>query len=291
MKRIEKKRILVTGAGGFIGSHLTTEITKRGWDLISFEKNRHSIFDKEVLRELLPGIDVVVHLAGVSDPQNPDVIHVNVCGTKTLLDVISEISPGALFIYSSSFAVYRIPKAGEVIDENYKTSPRNNYGLSKLMAEEVIKAYEDSRAIKSLIFRFSNVYGSGMKPGKHSVVANFIEQIVNNKPVEINGDGLQTRDFIYIDDVVMALILGILKGAKVSGSIINICSGEETTIKNLLEIIQKESGFSSKIKYTGENLSGEGFWKGDWSLAKKLLGWKPETKLESGIKKILKKDR
>ena len=145
------------------------------------------------------------------------------------------------FIFSSSNAV--IGNYGKKIDENSPTKPVNQYGVSKLSAEFYINAYNKLYNIKTVILRFSNVYGPG-SANKNNIIPLFIKKLLKKDICFVHGDGLQTRDFVYIDDLCSAIIKCI-KNNKISGKTFQIGSGKQTTILNLSKIIAKRI---SKIK-------------------------------------------
>lgn len=260
-----KEVIGITGASGFIGQNLIQRL--------KVEDISVRIIDKEKdLRDQVMGCKAIVHLAAINNFSSPGIESANVEYTRKLGEAIQAHVPDCLLIFTSSFAVYKIPQKGEVISEEYITDPRNRYGQTKLEAENIIKRSE----CNAWILRLSNVYGPGMPPFKHSVVSTFMELIKQGKEITIDGDGSQTRDFVYVDDAVSAIILALKK--KLAGvRIVNICSGNDINLNDLVKKISQNVGREAKVKYnvTADSATA-GFWKGDRSLAKKLLGWEPK---------------
>lgn len=281
------KKILVTGASGFVGSGLVKVLRKnKGTFVREFDtaiNSKQSLLDKKAVLSKVRGCDTVFHLGAINDPSVSDIYDVNVEGTFNLLEALEQV-PGCHLIFASSFAVYRMPKKGEVVDERFEVLPRNRYGLSKLLAEDLIARAIKTSNLKADILRSSNIYGPGMAPNRHSVVSTFFNQVAQNKPITIAG-GTQTRDFIYIDDVVSAFVASAenLKG----GNILNICSGEEISIRNLASLMFEVSGKKAKYTYL-KGVGGGGYWKGSNRLAKSKLKWKPNTNLTLGLEHIWK---
>lgn len=280
------ERVAITGADGFIGSRIVELLAAEGiCEVRPFNHSRHNLMDPESLKILLRGCRWVIHLAGVSNPLSPDVYKINVDGTDNLLRAIADTKPAPVLIFASSFAVYKVPKKGDLVDEKYPVEPRNRYGESKLAAERLIAACSRKDGIKALILRISNVYGPGILPGRHSVVANFIDALARGQEIKITGDGTQTRDFIYIDDVARAFVSTLEESRNFD--ILNICSGKETSINSLLNLLQRYTGNEGKTAYVPGNEVG-GFWRGDNAEARKILGWLPRFSLEDGLELTVK---
>lgn len=270
------KKVVITGASGFVGKKLVAKLKDgKGVNVAVFDSKRNSLFMPRTLRDLVKESDVFYHLAAVNDPLNSGILKTNILGTWGVLEAVRRYAPDLRFVFASSFAVYKTPLLGEVINEESPTSPRNIYGFTKLVGEKLCLFYSKMFGIKVSIVRISNIYGPGMPPFRHSVVSTFIERIKNGKSVEISGSGKQIRDFIYIDDVLDALIsIGDLDNQAV---ILNICSGEDVSINSLVKIIERKFGKKVKKIYRKEKKEG-GYWKGDNKRAFDLLSWKPRHK-------------
>src|SRR3989344_1856208 len=278
-------KIGITGGSGFLGSLLSKRLNDAEmYDVKTVDVVGDPLFDPTILKEFVTGADVVYHLAGIKDSKNPDLVRVNVQGTKNLLEMIRKFAPKSHFVFASSFAVYKIPKFGQIISENFSTLPRNEYGKSKLEAEKYIREYSNKFNIKSTILRMSNVYGPGDSFGRNSVVSDFIDKIRKGETICIDGDGSQTRDFIFVDDVVSALIK--VKSDPNHFNILNIASGEEISISKLVSIVEKIVNKKAIVKFNPVGSQG-GFWKGDPRLAMKLLSWSPSISLEDGVRSII----
>jgi len=224
----------------------------------------------------------VFHLAAITSKSPSDtkeIKEVNVLGTSNILKACVKNHVNKI-VFSSSGAVY-----GEAtkfpIKENQKLSPLNPYGFSKTAAESRILSYSQKYNLKSSILRYSNVYGPGQRyDSEGGVISIFCNNVILSKEIIIYGDGLQTRDFIYIDDVTKANYLSILSPANF---IANVSTGKETSILNLIKIIEKMSRKKIKTKFKPINASEIMKSCLDNSFIKQKIGWEPKTKLEEGI--------
>jgi UDP-glucose 4-epimerase len=293
-------KILVTGGAGFIGSNLVDKLIDEGHkvfvidNLLSGKKeniNRKAIFYKadichlDKISPLFKGVDYVFHLAAnpkvVFSVENPiESNQINVDGTLNVL-YASYKNKVKRLIFASSAAVYgNIKKLP--LKENMTPKPISPYGLHKLIGEYYCKLFSNLYNLETVCLRYFNVYGPRMDPnGPYAlVIGKFLKLRKENRPLTIYGDGKQTRDFVYVDDVIKANILA-MKSKKVgSGEVINICSGRNYSINYIAKLIGGKKIYlparKGEMKHT----------LGDNSLAKKLLGWKPEISLEEGVGKL-----
>ena len=306
-------RALVTGGAGFIGSHIVDRLISEGLrvtvldDLTSgrmenisdYMEEGHvdfvdgSILDREALEKAILDVDVVVHCAAIvsvpfSVVHPEETYEVNVYGTKVLLDqcVAQQVRK---FVFISSCAVY-----GEVsyvpIDEYHPTDPLSPYAESKLVAEQMcIKDY-DVEGLETVILRLFNVYGPRQSAnGYAGVIAAFNERLGKRKPLLIYGDGLQTRDFVHVSDVAEAIWLA-LNTAK-TGKVFNIASGKAIGIRELAEIMralanQEGSEIAFREPREGDIRTSHG----DYSRARRLLGYLPKKSLRRGLLELMEED-
>jgi len=294
-------KILVTGGAGFIGSNLVDRLIDEGYKVFVIDNlssgkkenlNKKAIFYKADicnLNKIFPlfkGIDYVFHLAAnprvLFSVENPIESHkVNVDGTLNVL-YASYKNKVKRLIFASSSAVYgNIKKLP--LREDMKPNPISPYGLHKLIGEYYCKLFSDLYNLETVCLRYFNVYGPKMDPeGPYAlVIGKFLKLKKENKPLTIYGNGKQTRDFVYVNDVVEANILA-MKSKKVGkGEVINICSGKNYSINYIAKLIGGKKIYlparKGEMKHT----------LGDNSLAKKLLGWKPKVNLEEGINYLL----
>ena len=248
------------------------------------------IRDAEITRDVAKDIDAIIHFAAntgvpnsVEDPRVD--MECNVVGTFNMLEAARH-NKIKRFVFASSGA-----PAGEVeppIHEELPPHPVSPYGASKLAGEGYCSSYFKTFGIDTVSLRFGNVYGPGSKH-KSSVVAKFIRLALEGKQVEIYGDGTQTRDFIYIDDLVDAVIkAGTVEG--IGGETYQIATASETTLNELMDIMipaLKVKGIDLDIRY-GEKRVGDVMRNfSDTTKAKSQLGWQVTIELDTGIVKTL----
>jgi UDP-glucose 4-epimerase len=246
------------------------------------------ILDEALAVKMTKFADIIVHLAAntgvgpsVEDPRTD--CYTNVIGTFNYLEA-ARINKVSRFIFASSGA-----PAGEVdppIHEELPPHPVSPYGASKLAGEGYCSAYNKTFGIDTVMLRFGNVYGPG-SVHKSSIVAKFIRQALDGESLEIYGDGTQTRDFIYIDDLINALQLSAIK-ENVGGHAFQIASNQETTVGEMTERLVAElqnQGVTDINVINGETRLGDVKRNySDTSKAKSKLGWQPVMTQEEGIK-------
>lgn len=300
-------RIVVTGGAGFIGSHIVENLLERGNEVVCidnfdsyynpmikrqnikpFLENNDFTFvegdirNKELLRENLEGADYVFHeaaQAGVRiSVENPGKPHeVNATGTLNLLEAARDTDVKKV-INASSSSVY-----GKVeylpFDEAHPNQPVSPYGVSKLLAEHYCRVFEELYGLKSVSLRYFTVYGKRMRPDL--AISIFTRAALNNEPINIFGDGSKTRDFTYIDDIVNANMLCIEKGS----GVYNIGGGHSVSINELASKIIEINDSKSEIIHTA-NMKGDAeHTLASSAKAGREIGWKPETSIETGLKK------
>jgi len=298
--------ILVTGGAGFIGKYLVRSLLEKGDSVTIFDNFSNStkdsvsslvdigakIIEGDITKSLdilnaVKDKDIVIHLAAkISVPEsinNPsETFRVNVDGTKNVLAACEKNHVKKLIV-SSSAAVYGEGSPDVKLTERSKTNPISPYGESKVRMEQQIREFESKHDINCIILRFFNIYGIGQSSEYAGVITKFMKRITQEKPLEIFGDGLQTRDFVAIDDVISSIHNAISFGK--SGTY-NIASGRVVTIKELAELMVSISGKKIEIKYTAEQNGDIRNSQTDISLAKKDLGYSPKFELDR-IKELL----
>lgn len=250
------------------------------------------ILDENIALAVTKGIDIIIHFAantGVGpsvDAPRMDCF-VNVIGTFNYLDA-ARLNKVSRFVFASSGA-----PAGEVeppIHEELPPHPVSPYGASKLAGEGYCSAYYKTFGIETVALRFGNVYGPG-SIHKSSVVAKFIRKAIDGEELEIFGDGNQTRDFIYIDDLINAVVLAATKQG-VGGEVFQIASNNETTVGEITEkMIEtlKDYEITNITVINSEKRLGDVMRNySDTSKAKKILGWSPQVNQETGLKRTVK---
>jgi len=246
------------------------------------------VMDKALANKICKGIDIIIHLAGntgvpnsVENPRND--LEQNIIGTFNFLDA-ARINNVSKFIFASSGA-----PAGEVeppIHEELNPRPVSPYGASKLACEAYCSAFYYSFGVETVALRFSNVYGP-KSHHKNSVVAKFIRALLDNCTIELYGHGLQTRDFIFIDDLVDAILLSS-NAQNIGGNVFQIGTGQETTVNqiadHLIDLLKIKGIIAPKPIKVDARLGDVKRNFSDISKAKKVLGWNPKTNLSEGLK-------
>lgn len=299
--------ILITGGAGFIGKHLIKFLLEKNYNItildnfsnsrknsLSDINNNMKIIDGDItkIQDVLDAVknqDIVIHLAAkISVPEsikNPvETFKINVDGTKNILTAC-KINHVKKLIVASSAAVYGESSQNIKLTENSKMNPISPYGESKVKMEQEIKKDNSESKMDCIVLRFFNLYGVGQSEEYAGVISKFLKKIKQEKQIEIFGDGMQTRDFVSIKDIVSAIHTALLKNK--SGTY-NIASGEIFQLKDIAKLMIVISGKKLSIKYLKEKKGDIRFSSADISLAKKELGYDPKIQLKEGLKQLLK---
>lgn len=312
-------QILVTGAAGFLPSHLCDALLKQGafvtgvdnfitgheenLSLASLSSNFQFIrADVTTNPETyLEGkkFDVVFHMASPASPPKyqahpVETYLVNSVGTHLLLQHLLKTNNKGKFIFSSTSEIYGNPTENPQKESYWgNVNPngiRSCYDESKRMGETVCGVHARDFGMDVRIARIFNTYGPRMDPEDGRVIPNFLKQVKNHEALTIYGNGTQTRSFCYVDDLIQGLLLlGSLDAAK--GETINLGNPDEFTMLELATIIQKVMGTTSELVYKPLPGNDPLQRKPDISKAKKLLGWEPMIKLEVGLRKDIKENK
>ena len=299
-------KVLITGGAGFIGSTLADKLIEAGHKLVIVDNlfsgrkdyipSEAKFYHLDIVKDDLSAVfekekpQYVFHLAAqidvrkaVADP-NFDV-SVNILGGLNVLQNVYKYNIKKIIFSSTGGAIYG---EADIIPtpEDYPAAPLSPYGIDKLCFEKYLNYYHQVFKQDYTSLRFANVYGPRQyKGGEAGVVAIFCSQLANDMALSLNGDGTQTRDFVYVDDVVDALMKAML--TDFNGEI-NIGSSIESEIKDIIKYIkkysQKECVVTEKPAVKGEQLRS----LLDSSLAKKVLDWEAKVSLEEGIKTTYK---
>lgn len=294
-----KTKVLVTGGCGFIGSHLVERLVATGFKVIvidNFAVNskvvlpagvklfKSDVSDPKVsdlVAKLKP--QIVFHLAADNRVTSPPeaTIASNIIGTYNLLAGAKKAN-AKQFVFTSSAAVYgdspRLP-----IKETDPTRPISAYGISKLTGEVYCGLFQ--KEFLTSIFRFANVYGPRQSSAAEGgAVAIFIKKMLTGEPLIVYGDGQQTRDFVFVGDVVDALMLSLKKKQSFK---VNIGSGKEISVKELLDKLESLTKIAPKISNQPARPVEIDHSLFSHELATNVLGWRPKTDLKSGLKKTL----
>ncbi|CAM3002935.1 GDP-mannose 4,6-dehydratase [Paenibacillus sediminis] len=292
-------KAVVTGGTGFIGSHLVDKLVARGFEVhvidnltsgyrhnINFQsvihyediRNKES---KEIIVREKP--DVVFHLAAqtdvgqsIRDPRHDS--DVNITGTINILKACRQASVKKI-IFASTSAVYGDLQKNVISEEDPK-GPISFYGLSKWTSETYIRLFYEMYGLSYTILRYGNVYGPRQTPkGEGGAVAVFLDKIKNELPIHVHGDGQQTRDFVYVDDVVQANIAAIERGHQEA---IHVATGQRTSINDLVKMLTNIHG-PIDIIHSSERAGDIRHSCLDNSKAHLLLDWQPQVDIQTGL--------
>ena len=298
-------KVLVTGGGGFIGSHVVDRLLELGHHVMvvdDFRSGRLSNVPSgvtlyrtdtaapaldEVFREERP--DFVYHYAAqisvqlsMQDPLSD--ADTNIRGSLNLLQNCVRYGVKKVVYISSGGAMYGEPRYLPC-DENHSVHPLSHYGVSKYAVENYLYVYRQAHGLDYTILRLSNVYGPRQDPfGEAGVVAIFSQAMLQGKPVVINGSGEQERDFLYVLDVVEASIAALEGG---SGEAFNIATGRGASVNEIYSLLKENAGYPDEASH-GPAKPGEVFKIYlDITKARQQLGWEPRFSLEEGLKETL----
>ncbi len=297
------KNIMVTGGAGFIGSHLVDAYLNEGYKVVVVDdlstgkrdniNSRAQFYETDIMSPDIEDIfieekiDLVSHHAAQASAQrsinDPTLdAKINIIGTINLLESCRRHDVEK-FIFSSSVATYGDQQVFPA-DETHPQRPVNPYGIAKLSAEQYVRLYFDQLGLDYTIFRYANVYGPRQDPfGEGGVVAVFSQKMDAGEQPLINGDGTQTRDFIYVADIVRANLLAT------SGEVVgeyNLSTGKETSVLDLFKKIKEITGSSKNPKYGPAKKGDQQRSVIDNRKVKSKLDWEPEVALEKGLEEM-----
>lgn len=303
------KKIVITGGAGFIGSNIARKLAKDNQITIldNFTTGRRKNIDDLVangvslikddirnisaLKRIFKGADYVFHQAAIASVplsiQDPVLANeVNLTGTLNVLVAARDNNVGGV-VFASSCAVYGddpTPKKVETIIPK----PLSPYAVTKVIGEHYCRVFHEIYGLSAVSLRYFNVYGPYQDPKSDyaAAIPKFIERFQHGKPPTIYGDGRQTRDFVFVEDVVAANILAAEK-KNIDGQIINIASGKDTTINAIVTKLIKLFKSGVKPVYEEERKGEIKYSLADITKAGKLLGYAPKFNLESGLKKTV----
>jgi UDP-glucose 4-epimerase len=300
---------LITGAAGFLGSSLANHLAREGHQVRGLDDlstgdpqalapdvhfTRGDVSDRPKLWTLLQDVDVVYHLAArVSVPESVlyprDYNHVNVGGTVALMEAIRDVGVRRV-VLASSGAVYG-NQAEQPLKETLTPNPRSPYAVSKLAAEYYVRTIGGLWGIETVSLRIFNAYGPGqhLPPSHPPVVPHYLKQALRGGTLVAHGDGTQTRDFVFVDDVVSALVAAAT-APNINGLVLNIGSGRETSIRELIKAVLEVTGSKAEVIYNAQTSGGVSRMCADISLAREKLGYRPSINLEDGLRLTMKRD-
>lgn len=296
---------LVTGGAGFIGSHIVERLLKDGKQvrvidnfvtgkrenlnghIAKLELVQGDILDLELVRKAVEGIEVIFHQAALrSVPLSVDnplaTNEVNTQGTLNIL-LAARDSGVKRVVYASSSSVYgdspRLPKT-----EDQATAPISPYAVSKLAGENYCSVFTKVYGLETISLRYFNVFGPRQDPRSQyaAVIPKFISRALKGKPLEVHGDGLQSRDFTYIDDVVQANLLAAA-AEKGVGEAFNVAKGKAYSLLDLIAALSRILGKNLQWVHTPSRQGDVRHTLADISKARRVLGYKVHTEFEQGL--------
>ncbi|MBD2860882.1 NAD-dependent epimerase/dehydratase family protein [Paenibacillus oceani] len=308
------KTALVTGAAGFLGSHLAVRLLAQGYQVIGIDNlstgtklNLSGLNGQERFRFLecniaetdclnlgeLAGADEIYHLASAASPkfyqQFPfETIQANTTGTWNMLELARRA--GAKLVYTSTSEAYGDPTVHPQPEEyrgNVNTwGPRACYDESKRLGEVYCYEYAHRYQVPVKVARIFNTYSAGLRNDDGRVISNFVYQAIRGDDITVYGDGLQTRSFCYVDDTVRALML-MMDRDQASGEIINVGNPVEYTVLDVAKLVQRLAGSTSAIVFRLLPQDDPKVRRPVIDKARRLLGWEPEVGLEGGLRKTI----
>lgn len=303
MNSFAHQRCLVVGGGGFIGTNLCSALVGRFATVRAYgrsmsfphklkgtEWQQGDFCDSELLRKAISGCDTVFHLANTNTPasSNKNMImdlQDNVKNTLRLLDICRDEGVRRVIFLSSGGTIYGIPSVVPT-PETAETSPICSYGISKLSIEKYLYLYEHLYGLEHRVIRLSNPYGPYQVSLKNQgVVSAFVSKALNNQRIEVWGDGSVVRDYIYIDDVVDALLMSVFHTG--DERVFNIGSGEGVSLRELLQSIENILDKPLQVDYTPSRKIDVPVNVLNIERAHRELNWKANISFIEGLKRTI----
>jgi UDP-glucose 4-epimerase len=302
-------QVLVTGGAGFIGSHLVERLLAEGARvrvLDNFSTGRRAnlqallpdielvegdLRDADVVRQATAGVEVIYHQGALpSVPRSiadPETTHaVNISGTLNVLQAARAAGVRRVVVASSSSVYGDTPTLPKV--ETMATNPRSPYALSKLATEQYACIFAGLYPLETVALRYFNVFGPRQDPSSQysGVIALFCGAVLRDEPCTVNGDGLQSRDFTYVDDVVQANLLAA--GApEANGHCFNIACDAQTTLLEMIEMLGEFAGKPIEVHYAPPRAGDVRHSRADITRARRLLGYAPQVAFREGLARTL----
>ena len=301
--------ILVTGGAGFIGSHLVRALLDRGHrvrvldDLSSGRRENldevadrvefveGSIVDEEIVRRAVTGARAVFHLAAcpsvVRSQEEPLPVHdVNASGTLQVLECASAAGVDRV-VFAGSSAVYGIPGDGPS-DEGAPLHPLSLYGAQKLLGEYYCRIYAETRGLRTVVLRYFNVFGPRQDPGSpySGVISLFCDRMLRGELPTVHGDGQQTRDFTYVDNVVDGN-LRALEAELEPFTVVNVATGRRVTLLEVLQVLGRALARDATPRFGPARIGDVRHSCADVAAAERLLGYRPIVDFATGLERTL----
>jgi len=300
---------LITGVAGFLGSALANQLAREGHQVRGLDDlstgdpgalspdvhfTRGDVNDRPKLWTLLQEVDCVYHLAArVSVPESVlyprEYNAVNVGGTVSLMEAMRDVGVRRV-ILASSGAVYG-DQGEQPLRESAIPDPYSPYAVSKVSAEHYVRTIGKLWGMETVCLRIFNAYGPGqhLPPSHPPVVPHFLRQALRGGTLVAHGDGHQTRDYVYVDDVVSAMVAAAT-APSINGLVINVGSGMETSIRELIKKVGEAVGRDVDSLFNANTSGGVSRMRADLTLAAQKLNYKPSIKLDEGLRLTLRRD-
>jgi UDP-glucose 4-epimerase len=255
---------------------------------------RGDVNDRPKLWTLLQDVDCVYHLAArvlvaesILYPREYNAV--NVGGTVSLMEAMRDVGVRRV-VLSSSGAVYG-DQAKQPLREDTSPNPRSPYAVSKLAAEHYVRTIGDLWNIETVCLRVFNAYGPGqnLPPSHPPVIPNFLRQAVRSGTLVVHSDGSQTRDYVFVDDVINAMVAAATASG-VERSMINVGSGMETSVRELVNLVMEATGSNAEVMYNPRTAPGVSRMCADLTLAREKLGYRSRVSLADGLRLTLERD-
>jgi len=304
------KHYLVTGGAGFIGSHIVRRLVSEGAEVRvvdnastglearlehvchSIEFVRGDLADQQVSEKVVRGVHYVLHQAAVPSVQRSvnDPIGTNRANVTATLNLIESCRKAGVlrFVYAASSSAYGdteiLPKT-----EAMPANPLSPYALQKWAGEHYCKLYYRLYGLETVSLRYFNVFGPAQDPHSEysAVIPKFISALLAKKPITVYGDGEQSRDFTYVDNVVEANLLA-LQASAAPGNVCNIGCGERITLNTLIRLLEEIIGVKAEVNYASSKPGDVRHSLADITAARHLLGYEPKVPLKEGLMRTVK---
>ena len=301
------KSALITGAAGFLGSHLTDRLLGEGYSVLGLDNlstgdpanlahlandSRFRFEESDICTSFDPGhVDYVFNLASPASPPEYlrlgiETLRVGSMGVENTLRIAAKC--GAGYLQASTSECYGDPLEHPQPETYWgnvnPVGPRSVYDEAKRFGEAMVMAYHRSRAVDTRIARIFNTYGPRLHPGDGRVISNFIMQALRGEPLTIYGDGTQTRSFCYVDDLIEGIVLLSRSEEHLP---VNLGNPEEFTILDCAKAVLEVTGSESELSYIDLPVDDPTRRRPDIAKARALLGWEPRVGLMEGLRKSL----
>ncbi len=302
-------RFLITGGAGFIGAHIVKRLVGEGAVVrvvdnlstgqvarletlrCSIEYVEADLADNLVSDEVVKDVDYVLHQAAIPSVQRSvrDPIGTNRANVTATLNLLESCRKAKVrrFVYAASSSAYGdtevLPKSEEM-----PPNPLSPYALQKLAGEHYCKLYYSLYGLETVCLRYFNVFGPGQDPHSEysAVIPKFISKLLINELITVYGDGEQSRDFTYVENVVDANLLA-LQATKACGKVLNVGCGERITLNTLIQLLEEIVGVKAKVSYSASKPGDVRHSLADINLARRLLEYEPKVMVKEGLRRTV----